>query len=319
MAEGFKKYFNGTTINGRANVAKATYATLAVFYLLYRVRRGKAAASKEAVELAAEKDNCNCDDGKNAPNKHCEPQVEPQPPEKQCSVCRDRASERRARDEGSNNDPPPPPPPTAGAGAAPRRKCPCEDPHRHIETPKPTTHQPPNVRSAPGEDQVHPAREIIGHMQQAATRALRNVFGAVIGESANASSSSSSAAADNNNLNSSSTLYEEKPSYSAAHQAAAAGAAAEPLNAVDEFEDDGSSDYGGDNQLLDRQRRTAPRSCVPTTGSSCDPQLVLPIEQEPQELFQSQSQSQQQSQSQPRFRGFEDDFASEMFFQDFEE
>ncbi|XP_004520384.1 uncharacterized protein LOC101462087 isoform X2 [Ceratitis capitata] len=35
----FNKIFNSTTITGRANVAKATYASIALLYLYYRVRK----------------------------------------------------------------------------------------------------------------------------------------------------------------------------------------------------------------------------------------------------------------------------------------
>ncbi|XP_062138996.1 uncharacterized protein LOC133847787 [Drosophila sulfurigaster albostrigata] len=304
MADGFKKYFNGTTMHGRANVAKATYATLAVFYLLYRVRRSKGAPKEELAGAEVEKGPCNCDVEKpEHPVGYCDPHAEPQPPEKHCSVCRDRASERRAR-EGCNGDPPPPPPPSSpppppssSATAAPRRKCPCEDPHRHIETPKPTTHQSHMQMPSPQEDQVHPAREIIGHMQEAASRALRNVIGAVLGDNSSAD-------------NSAAALYRDGEDTSV-DAAAAAAAAAEAR----QMEDDGDgSDYGADSQL-NRERRTSPKSCVPTTGGSCDIDLVLPLNQEPQELVQSQAQTQPQS----RFRAFEDDFASEMFFEDFDE
>ncbi|KAH8386785.1 hypothetical protein KR093_002455 [Drosophila rubida] len=319
MAEGFKKYFNGTTISGRANVAKATYATLAVLYLLYRVRRGKGTPKQQAL---AEKDQCSCDGEKpDPPNSYCEPS-ESQQPQKDCSVCRDRANERRPRDEGCKSDPPPPPPSSGSSAGGPRRKCPCEDPHRHIETPKQTTHQS-SMRQACQEDQVHPAREIIGHMQEAASRALRNVIGAVMGDPAISPAASG---------NSTKGLYEEENECNAAAAAAAsaaaaaaaaaaatagaaAAAAAETLNAADHIEDDGSSDYTADNPVLGRQRRTAPRACVPTTGNSREIDLVVPIEQDTQEFLQPQPQSQSQS----RFRGFDDDFASEMFFEDFDE
>ncbi|KAM8719727.1 hypothetical protein ACLKA7_005881 [Drosophila subpalustris] len=315
MADGFKKYFNGTTLNGRANVAKATYATLAVFYLLYRVRRSKGAPKdpKDAEPLDV-KDQCSCDaDKPESPVGYCDPRADaavppPTAPEKDCAVCRDR-SERRAaagRAEGCSDEPPPsPPPPPPPAGGQARRKCPCEDPHRHIETPKQTTHQP-QMRQDLVEDQVHPAREIIGHMQEAASRVLRNVIGAVLGDSVQCPGSAGASSA-------SAAIYESEETCHA-H----AAAAVEALESVDQLEDDGS-DYGADSQLLNRQRRTAPRSCVPTTNSSGDSDLTSSALDESQSQSQSQSQSLPESQSQSRYRGFDDDFASEMFFEDFEE
>ncbi|KAK7791718.1 hypothetical protein R5R35_000292 [Gryllus longicercus] len=38
---GFRKHFNSETIRGRANVAKATYAFLAVYYIYHRMTKKK--------------------------------------------------------------------------------------------------------------------------------------------------------------------------------------------------------------------------------------------------------------------------------------
>ncbi|XP_054087872.1 uncharacterized protein LOC105208701 [Zeugodacus cucurbitae] len=42
----FNKMFNSTTITGRANVAKVTYASFALFYIIHRLRKRLKAASK---------------------------------------------------------------------------------------------------------------------------------------------------------------------------------------------------------------------------------------------------------------------------------
>uniref|UniRef100_A0A034WVY0 Putative 60S ribosomal protein L33 n=1 Tax=Bactrocera dorsalis TaxID=27457 RepID=A0A034WVY0_BACDO len=57
----FNKIFNSTTITGRANVAKATYASFALFYIIHRLRK----RSKPATHCT----DCeckNCHDGKTA-------------------------------------------------------------------------------------------------------------------------------------------------------------------------------------------------------------------------------------------------------------
>ncbi|XP_030381111.1 ATP synthase membrane subunit DAPIT, mitochondrial-like [Scaptodrosophila lebanonensis] len=57
MAQGFNKYFNSTTINGRANVAKVTYASIALFFIYLRMRRG----SKSAPPPSADDSSCSCE------------------------------------------------------------------------------------------------------------------------------------------------------------------------------------------------------------------------------------------------------------------
>ncbi|XP_018784284.1 PREDICTED: uncharacterized protein LOC108966028 isoform X2 [Bactrocera latifrons] len=57
----FNKIFNSTTITGRANVAKATYASFALFYIIHRLRkRSKTATHCTDCECK------NCHDGKTA-------------------------------------------------------------------------------------------------------------------------------------------------------------------------------------------------------------------------------------------------------------
>ncbi|XP_064539759.1 ras-associated and pleckstrin homology domains-containing protein 1 [Drosophila montana] len=316
MAEGFKKYFNSTTMNGRANVAKATYATLALVYLFYRVRRGKdqpPAAKEPTLEPS-----CSCDEKL----PHSEIIVEP--PDRDCAVCR----ERRPRDDGCNghSDPPPPPPPASSAPA--RRKCPCEDPHRHLDSGKPQhTQHPPTQQqqrqsmNASQLDEAHPARELISQMQEAASRVLRNVIGAVMGDTPSAASGDC-----------------EENCSCCTSSAGAPGTATDVLDSGDQVEDE-ACDYESDSQMLNRQRRTAPRACVPSNTSSDtdDPSETEQPESEseaqsqatgqtqppsaPQSQPQLQSTTQSQSQPQPptRYRCFDDDFASEMFFEDYEE
>ncbi|XP_030568578.1 uncharacterized protein LOC115768206 [Drosophila novamexicana] len=314
-SEGFKKYFNSTTMNGRANVAKATYATLALVYLFYRVRRGK--DQPPAAKEPTFEPSCSCDE--KLPNS----EIIVEPPDRDCAVCR----ERRPRDDSCNghSEPPPPPPPASSAPA--RRKCPCEDPHRHLDSGKPQHTQHPLTQqqqqqrqscNASQLDEAHPARELISQMQEAASRVLRNVIGAVMGDTPSAASGDS----------------EENCS------CCTPGGANDILDSGDQVEDE-ACDYESDSQMLSRQRRTAPRACVPSNTSSDtdDPTEAKQTESEseaqaqsqatgqtqsqspPQSQLQSASQSQSQPQSQPptRYRCFDDDFASEMFFEDYEE
>ncbi|EDW66271.1 peroxynitrite isomerase THAP4 [Drosophila virilis] len=317
-SEGFKKYFNSTTMNGRANVAKATYATLALVYLFYRVRRGK--DQPPAAKEPTFEPSCSCDE--KLPNS----EIIVEPPDRDCAVCR----ERRPRDDGCNghSEPPPPPPPASSAPA--RRKCPCEDPHRHLDSGKPQHTQHPLTQqqqqqqqqrqscNASQLDEAHPARELISQMQEAASRVLRNVIGAVMGDTPTAASGDS----------------EENCS------CCTPGGANDILDSGDQVEDE-ACDYESDSQMLSRQRRTAPRACVPSNTSSDtdDPAEAKQTESEseaqaqaqatgqtqsqstPQSQLQSTSQSPSQPPSQPptRYRCFDDDFASEMFFEDYEE
>ncbi|KAI8034195.1 uncharacterized protein LOC128264771 [Drosophila gunungcola] len=169
MADGFKKYFNGTTINGRANVAKATYGTIALLYVIYRLRRG---SGKSSGELASGK--CSCESDHEAPLNG---DIGVYGVDPDCSVCRerseramteyDREQQRRAAghdEEGCRDDPPPPPPPSSGgsggAGSAPPcNKCPCEE----------------NPR---------PASQLMGQVHDTFYRVLRGVVGAVMGTAA---------------------------------------------------------------------------------------------------------------------------------------
>ncbi|XP_017066914.1 uncharacterized protein LOC108105028 [Drosophila eugracilis] len=212
MAEGFKKYFNGTTINGRANVAKATYATVALLFILYRMRRGSGKSS----ELGNGKCSCDADQNPSVNSDIGVYEVDPD-----CSTCRERAEramteydreqQRRSAaqdDEGCRDDPPPPPSPpaTGGAGSAPRRKCPCEErPRRtegavkhssHISRARREHMQPPQQYHQYMQneaDHVRPVSQVMGQVHDAFYRVLRGVVGAVLG---NAAVSTSGTAAD---------------------------------------------------------------------------------------------------------------------------
>lgn len=316
MADGFKKYFNGTTMNGRANVAKATYATLALFYIIYRVRRSKGTpknGEEQEVKVKVE-DQCSCDSEKpEHPVGYCDPhsKVDVTVPEKECALNRDKSKRR--------DDPPPPPPQSPQNGASTNRKCPCHDPHLHIETPKQTIHQSylrQSCNEDPQVDQVHPAREIIGHMQEAASRVLRNVIGAVLGSSQFSDSSSSSSCSSYENEETC-NAHASAAAATAAAATATAGAAAAAVETLE------SADHGADNKLLSRKIRTSPRLCVPPNANG-DSDLISSLEEshhlsQSQSQSESQSESQAQSQSQSHYRPFNDEFASEMFFEDFDE
>ncbi|TDG42514.1 hypothetical protein AWZ03_011063 [Drosophila navojoa] len=328
MADGFKKYFNGSTMSGRANVAKATYATLALVYLFYRVRRGKSQPAE-----GKEPPNCSCDQKKKKQAKDASG--------RDCSVCR----ERKPREDRCSKEPPPPPPPSAsGKCEAPkRRKCPCDaakpqhtQHHPHSNTKAQPQHNQPAAASFAASpenmDEAHPARELITQMHEAASRVLRNVIGAVIGDTA----SGGTCCIDTDEKCNRVTKSLPTPAAAAVAPPAVSSPPVAVIDPVDQLDDEGS-DYDPDNQLLIRQRRTAPRSCVPNNTSS-EPDTAAQLEElaavaQPQTESQTVSQlqtptkvqsttttqSQPESQPQRRFRYFENDFASEMFFEDFED
>ncbi|EDW04352.1 GH11728, partial [Drosophila grimshawi] len=128
---------------------------------------------------------------------------------------------------------------------------------------------------------------------EAASRVLRNVIGAVVGNNP-------AQAADS----------DERCS------------CCQPSSSMEQADDE-ECDYEVDNkQQLNRERRTAPRHCEPSSTST---QLELPPQTEEQQQQQttataeSTKSSQSQSQAATQYRCFEDDFASEMFFEHFEE
>ncbi|EDV46809.1 uncharacterized protein LOC6550177 [Drosophila erecta] len=291
MADGFKKYFNGTTLNGRANVAKATYATLALLFIVYKLRRG----SGKAGELASGKCSCESDHGSSLNGDVGVYGVDPD-----CSVCRERADramsefdreqQRRAAGEDGNgcrDDPPPPPPPPAsgGSGSAARRKCPCEEPQRRAEgAAKHSSHssrsgghqiQPPHQYqqyTQPEPEQVRPASQVLGQVHDAFFRVLRGVVGAILGNAA---------------VNTSGT---------------ATYAPAQPVAVEvsrDELDDEEFDDDQDDEVPL--KRRTAPRSCVPTRS---------------QPKGQKQAGAQPQSDEQAEYSAFNDGFTSGLYFAD---
>ncbi|KAH8235558.1 hypothetical protein KR032_002502 [Drosophila birchii] len=217
MAEGFKKYFNGTTINGRANVAKATYATLALLYIFYRMRRG---SGKSQSQLAS--DTCSCD-ADTEPMPHGDTGI--YGTDQDCAVCRDRSEramseydreQRRkagAEDNGCRDDPPPPPPSNGGSATArPRAKCPCEDSSKRVNGAVKNSNnssqsrawshqlQPPNQYQqhfqqhvAPASsEQENPVSELMEHVHDAVTRVVRGVVTAVLGGAAVSTTGSSS-------------------------------------------------------------------------------------------------------------------------------
>ncbi|XP_017465589.1 PREDICTED: uncharacterized protein LOC108358657 [Rhagoletis zephyria] len=51
----FHKLFNSETITGRANVAKATYASFAVLYIMHRLRKRSKASHSDTQAAAAGK------------------------------------------------------------------------------------------------------------------------------------------------------------------------------------------------------------------------------------------------------------------------
>ncbi|EDX16364.1 uncharacterized protein LOC6740258 [Drosophila simulans] len=297
MADGFKKYFNGTTINGRANVAKATYATLALLFIVYKLRRG----SGKSGELASGKCSCESDHESSLNGDIGVYGADPD-----CSVCRerseramtefDREQQRRSAGEDGNgcrDDPPPPPPPPAsgGSGSAPRRKCPCEEPQRRAEgAVKHSSHsswargqqiQPPNQYqqyAQPEAEQVRPASQVMGQVHDAFYRVLRGVVGAVLG---NAAVSTSGTASDS-------------PAQAAAVEVSR-----------DELEEDERDDGQDDETPL--KRRTAPRSCVPNGGQEN-------TSGQPEELGREQADDQPQAEEQAEYSAFSDGFASGMYF-----
>ncbi|XP_017052285.1 uncharacterized protein LOC108095629 [Drosophila ficusphila] len=303
MAEGFKKYFNGTTINGRANVAKATYATLALLFIIYRMRRG---SGKSSGELASGKCSCESDHQSALDGDIGVYGVDPD-----CSVCRekaeramseyDREQQRRAAEEDENgcrDDPPPPPPPSSsgggggGAGAAPRRKCPCEETQRRAEgAVKQSSNkvrgqqiQPPyqyHQYLQPEGEPVRPVSEVMTQVHGAIYRVLRGVYGIVMGNAAVNTSGGGGGGT--------------------AGDAQTAGVSADELEEEDE-RDDGQEYENGDETPL--KRRTAPRSCVPTNSG--------------QETSAGETEEAADADDQPKesaeYSAFSDGFASGLYF-----
>ncbi|EDV38490.2 uncharacterized protein Dana_GF19492 [Drosophila ananassae] len=357
MAEGFKKYFNGTTINGRANVAKATYATLALLYIFYRMRKG---GSKEQSQLASGKCSCESETG---PGPHSDPGIYEVDPD--CSVCRERSEkamteydkeqQRKAaqeEDDGCRDDPPPPP--SGGSGGQPRRKCPCEEPSRRVEgsvkhsshhitghsTTNSSSHSSSNKvrghqfqspyqyqqrysQSSAAQaqaEQVRPASALVGQVHDAVYRVFRGVVGAMFGGSTINTSSGSGEKAEG-----------QTPGgiASASDSSAAAASATSPSSSmVDEQEEEEERDDGQDydgSEETPLKRRTAPRSCVPTSHDMPD---VVGLEEghylyqnQPEESYSppareaySGPESSKSHKNENDYSGFTDGFASGLFF-----
>lgn len=276
-------------------VAKATYATLALFYIIYRVRR------KGAPPPPGEGDDCACDEA---------PQPEPSQtkPEKQCTVCRERRPKEFCLDEAPStppaSSPPSPPPPAAGGAAPARRKCPCEDKPRQVA--KVEAKEAATIASIPviplsARDEVHPARELFGQVHEAAARIVRNVLDVVMGNS--------------------SSMREGEEKFSSCTTFAAAASDEITQESNEQLEE-------GEEQLLSRHRRTGPRLCVPATSGSDASDQHTPATQIPQSSVAvtqsvpsfpgSQSQSQTTPMPQTRYRGIDDEF-SEIYFDDYDD
>ncbi|KAH8260752.1 hypothetical protein KR026_003480 [Drosophila bipectinata] len=345
MAEGFKKYFNGTTINGRANVAKATYGTLALLYIVYRMRKG---GSKQQSQLASGK--CHCEnESDTAP--HSDPGIYEVDPD--CSVCRERSEkamteydkeqQRRSAhedDDGCRDDPPPPP-----SGGHPRRKCPCEEPSRRVEgSVKHSSHhitgnssesykargqqfQTPyqyqqrySQTSAAGQaeaEQLRPTSALVGQVHDAVYRVFRGVVGAMFGGSTTSAGSGDKA---------------EGQTPRGAGLASDPSATSQSSSVLEEQEDEEDRDEGldyDDSEETPLKRRTAPRSCVPTNH---DMPGVVGLEdghylyhQQPEESPYTASarnqahpgsESSKSHQNENDYSGFTDGFASGLFFGD---
>ncbi|XP_017028994.1 uncharacterized protein [Drosophila kikkawai] len=308
MAEGFKKYFNGTTINGRANVAKATYATLALLYIFYRLRRG---SGKES-QLASE--TCSCDaETETMPHGDTGIYGSSDP---DCPVCRDRSEramsehdreqQRKAAAEDNNgcrDDPPPPPPSNGGAGGSgrPRAKCPCEDSQKRVNgalknSNSHSSHirawshqlQPPNqyqqhfqqhVVTAPT-DQGGPVSELMRQVQDAVSRVMRGVVDAVTGGAA--SSSVNTTTGGSTSSSSSSSVGEAQSSSQSSYYG------------QDEDEEEDEEEDGWDEGRVYDTRKN-PLFCTPTSNASgtAKPQ---------EDAFED------------NYNAFSDGFASDMFF-----
>ncbi|XP_015041305.2 uncharacterized protein [Drosophila pseudoobscura] len=216
MSEGFKKHFNASTMNGRANVAKVTYATMALLYIVYRMRRGSGKKPKDGSGMLAD-GSCSCDQ-KSPPEGHDSDtgfyETDPS-----CGSCRERSeramseydreqqrrSAAKARQDHSDEcraEPPSPPssssPPGSGGVATPRRKCPCENPHRKsiydMKSSRNDTRsfmQRQHQHDAQDADDVRPASEIVGQVGGAVYRVLSGVFNAVMGGESSVTSTTS--------------------------------------------------------------------------------------------------------------------------------
>ncbi|XP_030381590.1 uncharacterized protein LOC115629290 [Scaptodrosophila lebanonensis] len=329
MAEGFKKYFNSTTINGRANVAKATYASITLIYLFYRMRRG---SGKNPPSDKTQQPACSCDKSKDT-----NPRLSDEPysgiedpdagidePEPDCAVCRERAERamteydeehqrRSAKGKSKNNgcngrdEPPTPPPPSSsppssGSGTPSRRKCPCEDPHRRVDSTAKMSAQLQRI-SIPGQEQQQTCHNIsvpcteqptavgdlMAQVPEAVYRVLRNVVDAVLGSAAVTTGSGTALGEapdgagiipvhDHTAMSASTTNPQTHGQQFTKQQE----------NETADFEDSGRSS----DELLYEQHTRANRSVSP--GPQVD-------------------------HTHNRYRYFTDGFASDMFFENFEE
>ncbi|KAH8421439.1 hypothetical protein KR009_007891 [Drosophila setifemur] len=273
MADGFKKYFNGTTLSGRANVAKATYATLALLYIFYRMKKG----AKPSPQLTSGK--CSCEGDQDVGTDTGLYDVDPD-----CSVCRerseramteyDREQQRKAAsedDDGCRDDPPPPPPASPA-----RRKCPCEESTslKHSSNSKvkghkfqsPYQYQQHLPHTPPEQEEDHLTSQLADQVS-GVYRVIRSYVGTLLGGST-------------------------------AH-IAAVGEESSTAGAVKEEEREYET-----GEEVPLKRRTAPRSCVPTSDGG----------QQEEEEEQGESDPRSGSQPQADYSGFSDGFASGLFF-----
>ncbi|SPP78475.1 uncharacterized protein LOC117580935 [Drosophila guanche] len=209
MSEGFKKHFNATTVNGRANVAKATYATMALLYVVYRIRRrsGKKPAEgggSDGGSILAD-GSCSCDKEREPAGDSGFYETDPE-----CGSCRERSeramteydreqqrrSAAKARQENKNECKSDPPPPSssggagagAGAGAAtPRRKCPCDNPHQKSSSNEAKAYMQRQQQRSYGyqfpqdTDDVRPASELAAQVHGAIYSVLSGIYNSVMG------------------------------------------------------------------------------------------------------------------------------------------
>ncbi|XP_041451524.1 uncharacterized protein LOC121405040 [Drosophila obscura] len=228
MSEGFKKHFNASTMNGRANVAKVTYATMALLYIVYRIRRRSGKKSGAGGGMLAD-GSCSCDKERDPSAGGHDSDTGFYEIDPECGSCRerseramseyDREQQRRSaakarQDDQCRSEPPPPPPssspPASGGAAAPRRKCPCENPHRKVEGALKSSSNDTRAfmqrqqqeqqqqrafkyQSPQEADEVRPASELVGQVHGAVYRVLSGVFNAVMGGGSAESSTATAA------------------------------------------------------------------------------------------------------------------------------
>lgn len=284
-------------------MAKATYATLALLYIFYRMRKG---GSKQQSQLASGKCSCENESG-TAP--HSDPGIYEVDPD--CSICRDRSEkamteydkeqQRKAAqedDDGCRDDPPPPP--SGGSGGQPRRKCPCEEPSRRVEgsvkhsshhvaghSSSSTTNSSSHISSNSNKARGHqfqppyqyqqryspssPAQAEVEQVRPASALvgqvhdAVYRVFRGVVGAMFGGSTINTSSGSGDKTEGQApgGATSTSDPSAAAASSATPSSSSSMVDEQEEEEERDDAQDYDGSEETP-LKRRTAPRSCVPT-------------------------------------------------------